>query len=91
VLEKLVTDRSGEKGDRDLLVALGVIQAGSPVDLDEVIGAYPSLSEEARHTVRSNLTILSLMKPHANMPDPVTGRAAVAKLLERLERAEEKL
>lgn len=87
-LEKLVTDRTGEKGERDLLVALGLLMLAKPQDLDELVTAYRTLSPELRHTVRSNLTILSLMKRHAQMPDPEAERARVATLLSRLDAAE---
>ena len=85
LLEKLVTDRTGEKGDRDLLVAIGLLMMASPADLDELEGAYRRLRPELRHAVRSNLTVLSLLDPRTGMPDPRPGRAAVAALLHRLE------
>lgn len=85
LLEKLVTDRTGEKGERDLLVALGLLITARPADLDELEAAYRRLRPELRHTVRSNLTILSLMQPRPGMPDPRPQRAAVAALLRRLE------
>lgn len=88
LLEKLVTDRSGEKGDRDLLVALGLLITAGPVDLDELDAAYRRLRSELRHAVRSNLTILSLIEPRAGMPDPRSRRADVASLLRRLEAGE---
>jgi hypothetical protein len=84
-LEKLVTDRTGEKGERDLLVALGLLAVAGPGDLDEIVGAYAALRPELRHVVRSNLTILSLLAPRAGMPDPVPRREQVAALLRRLE------
>jgi len=87
-LEKLVTDRTGEKGERDLLVALGLLMLAKPPDLDELVAAYRTLSPELRHTVRSNLTVLSLMKAHAQMPDPERERARVAALLSRLDAAQ---
>lgn len=86
LLEKLVTDRTGEKGDRDLLVALGLLMTAGRADLDELEGAYTRLRPELRHTVRSNLTLLSLVEPRTGMPDPRPRRAAVAALLGRLER-----
>lgn len=85
LLEKLVTDRTGEKGDRDLLVALGLLSAASPADLDELDAVYRCLRPELRHAVRSNLTLLSLMEPRAGMPDPRPRRADVAALLRRLD------
>jgi hypothetical protein len=85
-LEKLVTDRTGEKGDRDLLVVAGLLQLMGPDDLEEMEMRYPSLPAELRHQIHSNLTILSLMAPHPNMPDPRGARTIVAELLHRMER-----
>lgn len=85
LLEKLVTDRTGEKGDRDLLVALGLLMTAGPADLDELDVAYRRLRPELRHAVRSNLTLLSLVEARTGMPDPRPRRAAVAALLRRLE------
>ena len=87
-LEKLVTDRTGEKGERDLLVALGLLMLARPQDMDELVATYRTLSPELRHTVCSNLTVLSLMKAHAQMPDPEMERARVAALLARLDAAQ---
>jgi hypothetical protein len=84
LLEKLVTDRTGEKGERDLLVALGVLATSSDDDLDEVEVLFRRLRPELRHAVRSNLTILSLLGPRAGMPDPGPRRAQVAALIQRL-------
>ena len=88
LLEKLVTDRTGEKGERDLLVALGILATSSPEDLDELEVLYRPLRPELRHAVRSNLTILSLLAPRSGMPDPLPRRAEVAALLRRLEAAD---
>jgi hypothetical protein len=85
LLEKLVTDRTGEKGERDLLVALGVIVTAGPADFDELDLVYRRLRPELQHTVRSNLTILSLIEARTGMPDPRPQRTAVAALLGRLE------
>jgi hypothetical protein len=87
LLEKLVTDRTGEKGERDLLVALGVLDTSTTQDLDELETLYRRLRPELRHAVRSNLTILSLLAPRPGMPDPQSRRAEVAALLRRLEAA----
>jgi hypothetical protein len=84
LLEKLVTDRTGEKGERDLLVALGVLAASTSGDLDELESLYRRLRPELRHAVRSNLTILSLLAPRSGMPDPEPRRAEVSALLRRL-------
>ena len=42
-LEKLVTDRSGEKGERDLLVALGLLEGMDRQQLDELVAAIRAL------------------------------------------------
>jgi hypothetical protein len=88
LLEKLVTDRTGDKGERDLLVALGVLSTCAPEDLDELETLYRRLRPELRYAVRSNLTILSLLAPRSGMPDPRARRAEVAALLRRLEAGE---
>ena len=85
LLEKLVTDCTGEKGERDLLVALGLLDTSTPTDLDELEHTYLTLRAELRHAVKSNLTILSLLAPRPGMPDPHPRRPAVAALLRRLE------
>jgi hypothetical protein len=85
LLEKLITDRTGEKGERDLLVALAVLTTAGPGDLPELESAYRRLRPELRHAVRSNLTILSLLGPRPGMPDPRPRRVDVAALLRRLE------
>jgi len=85
VLEKLVTERTGEKGERDLLVALGLLVTAQPGDIEAIVAGYSTLSPELRHAVRSSLTVLSLMRRHSNMPNPETERARVAELLRRLE------
>jgi len=87
LLEKLVTDRTGEKGDRDLLVALGLLLVARAADLEELDDAYRRLRPEFQHVVRSNLTVLSLVGAREGMPDPAPHRSAVAALLGRLERA----
>jgi hypothetical protein len=88
LLEKLVTDRTGEKGERDLLVSLGVLAHSTPGDLDELEALYERLRPELRHAVRSNLTILSLLAPRAGMPDPRPHRGELAALLRRLTEAD---
>lgn len=85
LLEKLVTDRTGEKGERDLLVALGLLQLMSATDLDELLDAYRRLRPELRHVVRSNLTLLSLLGPRAGLPDPRSGRVEVGALLRQFD------
>lgn len=89
LVEKLITDRSGEKGDRDLLVVLGLLLVATDGDLDEVHELYRQLSPELRYCAKSNLTMLSLLEPRAGMPDPTLHRALVAKLMARLEDLQE--
>ena len=89
LIEKLLTDRSGEKGDRDLLVALALLLVSEPADLEELEAIYPSLSAEQRFAVRSGLSVLSLMQPRAGMPDPAPHRARLARLMARLESVEQ--
>jgi hypothetical protein len=89
LLEKLATERSGEKGDRDLLVALALLLVASPADLDELESSYRALASELRRTVRSNLAVLSLLEALPGMPDPGPHREAVAALRRRLEAGEE--
>ncbi len=84
MLEKLVTERSGVKGDRDLLVVLGLILTASADDLAEVVQTYATLAHELRHAIRANLTLLSLLEPHANMPDPRAYRQRVTDLFDQL-------
>ncbi len=85
LLEKLLTDRTGEKGERDLLVALGVLATSTAGDLDELVLLYRTLRSELRHAARSGLTVLSLLAPRSGMPDPQPRRAEIALLLRRLE------
>ena len=88
MLEKLLTDRTGEKGERDLLVVLALLASTGKGDLGELERAFRRLRPELRHAVRSNLTILSLLGARAGMPDPRPRRADVAALLRRLEAGE---
>jgi len=85
MIEKLLTDRTGEKGARDLLVVAGLLAAAGPADLDEMVLTLGGLPAECRHTVRSSLTLLSLIEPLAGMPDPSPFRAQVTRLLVRIE------
>jgi len=84
-LEKLVSDRTGEKGDRDLLVVIGLLVSMSPGDVDQLERSYRALPAELRHQVRSNLSILSLLDARPGMPDPRSQRGTVDALLRRLE------
>lgn len=91
LLEKLLTDRTGEKGERDLLVALGLLATTGPSDLQEFEEGYRRLRPELRHVVRSSLTVLSLLAPRAGMPDPRAHRSDVAAVLRRLEARDQDL
>lgn len=84
LLEKLATDRTGIKGDRDLLVALGLLVLSSDADVEEARGIYDALPAEARHAVRSNLSVLALLPPRPGVPDPIAHRARVAAFLASL-------
>ena len=88
LLEKLVTDRTGVKGDRDLLMALALLLLCEPADIHELEESYQRLPAELRYAARSSLASLSLLGPMASMPDPAPHRALVAALVARLERAE---
>jgi hypothetical protein len=86
-LEKLLTDRGGEKFDRDLLVVAGLLDRIDEAQEADLVRAYASLPEDLRAQVRANATVLSLLGPVAGMPDPRPVRARVASLLKRLEAA----
>jgi len=88
LLEKLLTDRSGEKGDRDLLVALGLLLLCTESDREELVAQYCKLQAEEQYAVRSGLSMLSLLEPRAHMPDPTSHRGLIAGLMARLERAQ---
>jgi len=88
LLEKLMTDRSGEKGDRDLLVGLGLLLVSGKEDKEELLTLYRDLPPELRYAVRSGLSTLSLLEPRLHMPDPEPHRAEVAELLSALENEE---
>lgn len=87
ILEKLMTDRSGVKGDRDLLVVLALLLVAAPADLDEVARVFSGLPDETQQTIRNNLTLLSLLEPVSGMPDPRPHRQKIARLLAGLESA----
>jgi hypothetical protein len=87
VVEKLVTDRSGEKGDRDLLVVAGLLSHMTEPEIAHAMALIQGLAPELRHAVRANLTILSLLDPRPSMPDPRLVRGAVARILDQLEDA----
>src|SRR5205823_2259125 len=84
LIEKLLTERSGLKGERDLLVALGLLMHCTEPDVVEVTQLFQQLPPDARTTLLANLALLSLMRPLPQMPDPVRGRELVEALLARL-------
>ncbi len=86
-LERLITDRSGVKGDRDLLVALALLLC-EPADIDELEASHKRWPPELRHVARSSLAALALLRPMASMPDPTPHRALAAGLVARLDKAE---
>jgi len=85
LIEKLVTERSGIKGDRDLLVALGLLLLARKSELEETCRLFRTLPVELQHSVCSNLTVLSLMDAVQGMPDPHPHRGLVVDLLRALE------
>jgi hypothetical protein len=85
LLEKNDPDRTGEKGDRDLLVVLGLLLVAAPADLEELETIYTGLPADLQYAILSNLTVLSLLEPRAHMPDPRHHRHLVGDLLRRLE------
>jgi hypothetical protein len=85
LVEKLLTDRTGEKGARDLLVVAGLLASTRAPDLDEAVRVARGLSAESRYAICGNLTILSLMEPRPGMPDPSPCRHQVKALLSKIE------
>jgi hypothetical protein len=77
IVEKLLTDRSGEKGDRDLLVALALLLIADAGDLSELESIYKGLAPDLRYAMRSGLGMLSLLEPRPQMPDPTPHRALI--------------
>jgi hypothetical protein len=80
-----LTDRTGEKGARDLLVVAGLLATASSGDLIEAVSVARGLSAESRHAICSNLTLLSLMDARPGMPDPAACRPQVRRLLAEIE------
>ena len=89
IVEKLLTDRTGEKGIRDLLVVAGLLATSGSDDLDELVALVQTLSAESRHSILSNLTVLSLTEARPAMPDPAPFRAEIERLLSRMEPSRE--
>jgi hypothetical protein len=84
-LEKLLTDRTGEKGARDLLVVAGLLITFGDAERAELIEIARELAPESRHAICSSLTVLSLMEVRAGMPDPRPLRDDILRLLARIE------
>lgn len=87
LLEKLATDRSGLKGDRDLLVALGVLLGMTEADHVELETRLSALSTTAKRNLTANAGLLSVLGPSPGVPDPTAHRARILALLARVERA----
>lgn len=85
IVEKLLSDRSGEKGDRDLPVALALLLVCDAADRTEFEATYRGLPPEQRHAVRSGLSTLSLLEPRLHMPDPTGHRQSISLLMALLE------
>ncbi len=85
IVEKLITDRSGRKGDRDLLVVAGLLAIGGRGELDELVKVARGLEDEELDALRSGLTTLSLLPAMAGMPDPSEQRGLIGALLDRLD------
>ncbi len=85
MIEKLLTERGGLKGERDRLVAAGLLQVCDSEDVREVIEIFRGLPAEQKESVLANLTILSLMKPMEGMPDPERNRDVIAALVLELQ------
>jgi hypothetical protein len=84
LVEKLLTERSGLKGERDLLVALGLLMTCEESDVAEFVNVFRQLPVDARTMLLANLSVLSLMQPLPDMPDPHRGRELVEPLIARL-------
>jgi hypothetical protein len=56
-------------------------------DIVELEQAYRTLRPELRHSILSNLTLLSLLEGRNGMPDPGPWRERVSALIRRLESA----
>ena len=66
-------------------MALGLLLEATDEDLRELEAQYGILAAEMRYVVRANLTMLSLIEPLDEMPDPRPHRALVQNLLRKLE------
>lgn len=91
LIEKLLTDRSGEKGERDLMVALASTLVGGPDDRREAVRLYRSLTPDHRYSIRANLALLALLPSREGLPEPVRHRGIIVELLEQLEETEQQV
>lgn len=82
--EKLLTERAGLKGERDLLVASGLLRLCTGADIDEIVDLFGELTPDQQSTLIGSLAMLSLMQPQPGMPDPREGREQVEGLIARL-------
>lgn len=89
LVEKLLTERSGIKGDRDLLVALALLISPASYSEVKVRRAMAKLTKDERALVLGNLTTLSLMEGQPQMPDPSRFRRQVLQLIEIVEEGDE--
>jgi hypothetical protein len=87
LIEKLLTERSGIKGDRDLLVALALITSRRGYSEARLRAALPQLQVEDVAAIRANLAVLSLMEGQPDMPDPTEFRRTVLAFLEVVDEA----
>jgi len=85
LVEKLLTERTGLKGERDLLVALGLLLHSGAADLTEFAKLYEELPHDSQTLLLSSLAVLSRLRPQSGMPDPEHGRERVDELLARLQ------
>jgi hypothetical protein len=89
IAEKLLTDRTGEKGVRDLLVVAGLLHAARDEDIEEFLARVRSLAPPSSHAISSSLTVLSLLDSRPDMPDPTPFRHLIAGLLSKIEERRE--
>lgn len=85
VLEKLATDRSGLKGDRDLLVVVGLLSLMTDADLSELDRRLVALPRAVRRNMAANASLLSVLGASPGVPDPTPHRARIRDLLARVE------
>jgi hypothetical protein len=83
MLEKLLTDRAGVKGDRDLLVVAGLLQLSNDQDLAELVQLCSELGdeEERKHAGSARVARDGRRHPASAGRGEMTGSASV--ILER--------